>query len=52
MTDEHHDHARHAADPGPRLAPLPEEDRDPSVRELPALTGARARARGAAVASP
>jgi 4-carboxymuconolactone decarboxylase len=35
MTDEHH-HRPHraAADPGPRLAPLPESDWDPSTREL------------------
>ncbi|MCF1508692.1 carboxymuconolactone decarboxylase family protein [Streptomyces glomeratus] len=35
MTDEYHPRPRHAApDTGPRLAPLPEDGWDPSVREL------------------
>ncbi|MFD5798133.1 carboxymuconolactone decarboxylase family protein [Streptomyces diastatochromogenes] len=35
MTDEHHHRPDHAAaDTGPRLAPLPEDDWDPSTREL------------------
>ncbi|MFG2122821.1 carboxymuconolactone decarboxylase family protein [Streptomyces sp. NPDC048710] len=35
MTDEHHHRPHHAApDTGPRLAPLPEDDWDPSTREL------------------
>ncbi|MFF3912106.1 carboxymuconolactone decarboxylase family protein [Streptomyces sp. NPDC001852] len=35
MTDEHHHRPHHAADDtGPRLAPLPEHEWDPSTREL------------------